>query len=604
MKIITFNDSNSQKDKFRALVFFAQLVQESLFDYTFDTYKLPSLNISVACDEILYTIKGIEKKSIRKSTLQSLLREFAHILKKDPIVNLIIDKNTLRKKIDKFNKEDVNLEDIKEIFKYINTSLSYKNKYIELSRQKIMQAISNNEVSDELRHITISYVIELIRNGYSKEYIFYSIERLFFSNQFDNDLNKYICEFFNLFNLKTEKFIVYIGVEDKFKNILDAETLKHINYESPVSVSIKNRQEVEKENNLNHCLNEGDNDLYFVVFDNIEELDRYRARSVAIDRINFFVSIAQTFVHKERFYFSKKAYVFNKNDKTDFAVDASINQMLKIEDIKIDDLQKHIRRITKHFFIKRFIYKNQNIQESLSLHKTALDEINKKNQFLNLWSAIELLFPNKEKALKDIINMLTSVNMFKYIEKIFLSARRDLQHMNNDKINNLVNSIDAGKNYYEKFRNIVIMKKYKDKLKKLLDMLTDNPLMQYRLIWISNSYSNPQKTLDILKYHKERIEWQIERLYRTRNMLIHASDPPRILDRLICNLHYYFDLMINILYEISGKNRNIDTMSQVFCHIALIVEKKEADIYEMSKMKDAYDEVKYIDCLFSASTKQ
>lgn len=58
------------------LLFFAQLIQEMLFDYTIDSYKAPALNTKSRCFEILTAIEDIKEEHLLSGTLKPMLEEW------------------------------------------------------------------------------------------------------------------------------------------------------------------------------------------------------------------------------------------------------------------------------------------------------------------------------------------------------------------------------------------------------------------------------------------------------------------------------------------------------------------------------------------------
>jgi len=56
----------------QGLLFFAQALNEALFDYTLDTYKPPALNIRLLCIEALQTIDNIKIGLIKMPNIDNL----------------------------------------------------------------------------------------------------------------------------------------------------------------------------------------------------------------------------------------------------------------------------------------------------------------------------------------------------------------------------------------------------------------------------------------------------------------------------------------------------------------------------------------------------
>lgn len=52
-----------------------------------------------------------------------------------------------------------------------------------------------------------------------------------------------------------------------------------------------------------------------------------------------------------------------------------------------------------------------------------------------------------------------------------------------------------------------------------------------------------------LKRHKQKLKWQIMRIYRNRNMIVHNGEHMPYLNIILGNLHYYIDAMFDLLIE-------------------------------------------------------
>ena len=72
------------------LLFFAQLVDELLFDYTIDTYKIPALNTRLLAHELYSSLIEHEDNTLRYGALEPIVKELKNRLKKDPAVKEIL----------------------------------------------------------------------------------------------------------------------------------------------------------------------------------------------------------------------------------------------------------------------------------------------------------------------------------------------------------------------------------------------------------------------------------------------------------------------------------------------------------------------------------
>ncbi|MCZ7400671.1 MAG: hypothetical protein O8C61_00440 [Candidatus Methanoperedens sp.] len=84
--LIKWGDS----EELDGLLFFAQLIEEMLFNYTIDSYKAPAFNTKSRCIEILSTIEDIKEDRLQDGTLKPMLEELVWSLDSDIVAQKLI----------------------------------------------------------------------------------------------------------------------------------------------------------------------------------------------------------------------------------------------------------------------------------------------------------------------------------------------------------------------------------------------------------------------------------------------------------------------------------------------------------------------------------
>ncbi|MEG0578224.1 MAG: hypothetical protein RR500_10280, partial [Bacilli bacterium] len=75
---------------------------------------------------------------------------------------------------------------------------------------------------------------------------------------------------------------------------------------------------------------------------------------------------------------------------------------------------------------------------------------------------------------------------------------------------------------------------------------------------------SPKKVLDVIEQHQIKIRWQVRRIYRTRNIIVHSGGSLPYIDTLIENAHDYLDQSINAVVKYSCGELDANTLEQVF----------------------------------------
>lgn len=118
-------EKSCNRNKF---IMFVQTLEEVLFYYSFESYKLPALNSHYLCYDLLRTKQNIEQKAITEGNFIPLSEEFENAIKHDMILaKFLPTKGMLLGKRDKL-KNYVDYTVIRQIkrclFRQIKTGLS------------------------------------------------------------------------------------------------------------------------------------------------------------------------------------------------------------------------------------------------------------------------------------------------------------------------------------------------------------------------------------------------------------------------------------------------------------------------------------------------
>ena len=200
----------------KGLLMFIQTLEEVMFYYSFESYKLPALNSHFLCFDLLQTKYNIEQKSIADGNFIPLSEEFENILDTDLVLQEILSPtNVLLQKRDKFgavvylkkydNKAKINK--YTEIADYIQEICSIQNLYLNTVFDLLIENIfvpncKYNNLSN-IYTLTKTLATELVNGGYSPEYINQELKRTFFNNKEIINVNKeMLIKFFNQFTFE------------------------------------------------------------------------------------------------------------------------------------------------------------------------------------------------------------------------------------------------------------------------------------------------------------------------------------------------------------------------------------------------------------------
>lgn len=530
--------SNDLMDK--GLVFFAQSIEEMLFHHSHDSFKVPTLNFKFLCYDILETISNIEDNTLDAGNLHPLIDEFKISYKRDPIIQTLFG-NNIETIFEQKNEQGVyksTFSDIcrertsentriklKKVLVYLIEELNNDDKYYKSLVARIRELVKlpiDQENENELHTLSQILLSELVNRSYSIEFLYNAAIDTFFFEENICDAEKTFDKFIQIFTFKKREYVVYF----------------------PVSAGIKD--------DLLNCFNLSIENNVFEMFNNIypyigkiklQAIDPERARIQVADILEVFLSIVQYDKHSKKTFNIHSVCVVDIETQKSYFLKEPIKAILRGKRDKETVFSKNICP-----------HQMRNLLSAISLHATAIKSNDIHNQFLNLWTGIEVLIPVERKGsfsrVNQISNALTTVMSITYFYSLFYHLKNDVSAVVSN-YDDLVNDVE-GKGIC-KLVYILSQKEYQDKKDAILGALSQYPLLKYRLQKYEHLLNNPKEMQTAYLYHSERISQQIMRIYRTRNMIVHDGSDTVYIDLILQNLHFYLDTLIDTIYAVQKK---------------------------------------------------
>ena len=80
--------------------------------------------------------------------------------------------------------------------------------------------------------------------------------------------------------------------------------------------------------------------------------------------------------------------------------------------------------------------------------------------------------------------------------------------------------------------------------------------------YYAKMFRTPFQVYEFVEKHAECVKWQIMRIYRNRNLIVHNGDTMPYVDLLIENLHSYVDDFLTYTTHNLAKGHTINSMCQ------------------------------------------
>jgi hypothetical protein len=202
------------------------------------------------------------------------------------------------------------------------------------------------------------------------------------------------------------------------------------------------------------------------------------------------------------------------------------------------------------------------IANALELYHIAMTTEDSRVRFLTLWSAMECLGQTVDggSVMERITKLVVPIVVWRRIEKhlrylsiSFKFARDWKPALKQAPVAGLPNATDS-KVVLEDILEAVTKPDNDPRLISLGAQAGSHSLLIWRTMVAWKVFHSAKNLHDDLASARERMEWQIARIYRARNSLIHSGKESPLLDLLTNNLQYYFSTTISrLLHGISEK---------------------------------------------------
>lgn len=537
----------------KELILFAQYIDELLFEFTLDTYKPSAMNASLLVKEAVQTHMSVQRGTIKSPNLKHVIDELCENFDKDSVAKslLLVDldgiKSTLK---DPKTPEKNCLTCLKLLESQVPLKL-YKAKNEEL----LVAAINDKKNSAQIRSLTRSYITTLLNSGYSEKYI-QEVSRDFFhysSTRISG--NSSILEYLEKFQTEAEEFHVI------YKGPIFLLDFKDSASKLGIAISREKGDFTNIIDNLNYQL--GHNQVYLIASCKVK--DFHKAKRFADSKLDQLQTLIGLYHHKESPKKITEGLVIFPGIEKGKIVVSHFNPMHKCMDLRVGSASKKLKKFMDGFSMERESFFRFN--RSANLHALALASDSIENQLLNLWIALESLLPQKGEdktaQIEHISNSIMPFLNIGYIQKIITRLSKDLFLWNSTLSKRLLRGIECN-GIPEKTLHFIALDKYQHARTELKEQFNDFHLLRERFIYIENLLSDPSRVISSIDAHKQRVDWQIRRIYRARNMIVHDGITPSYTEILIENTHDYLDTILTSLMSLASQEHVINSIDQGF----------------------------------------
>lgn len=550
------------------LLFFSELVNELLFYFSIPSNRVATLNSHYLCLDAVSAIKGIESNGVPEGTLKPIVAELYLALQKDPAFDKDHD-NPLRYFIkyqnDRYrlstNISELAYEELKKAVSTLHTRYFANDWYYQSIKDKICDIVINNDIEKQpdLFRLTKSLLTELINGGYSQEYVFNIMDGLFWNPPHSIDAPERIKDFFNTFTFQRKAYEVILIVDK-------TQMGKLINYIDGLSFTENLLPRTNTDLEVSFFESKKRTHSFLII--NRNAVDPFKAAEFAKYMISvnlafyrlcdhqyqYDINGAKCGVYGDDSFFvvrQKKSAVLHTKTPSGKQIVESLSASMKALE-SISSL-----RVTDDYYtmINAALY-----------HAQSLDSSSLQNQLLDLWAIFESVLNISNKHTVDriiqICMYLVPILKRKYIYSLFAELANDIKNYAESEYNNIIGDAKKETDIVQRVCEFVILAENEDKRNTFLSSCSEFPLLKERIEYYVQMLSTPLNVYHFVEKHAERVKWQIMRIYRNRNLIIHNGDHMPYLSLLVENLHSYVDDFLSYSIHCLSEGHTIESMCQ------------------------------------------
>lgn len=557
--------------------FIAETMKESLFDYSFDSNRVPSLNLHYFCEDYILTSSLVEEGIMREGNMVPLVEEFESIIKESVWLPKGISSTMLFFKNKNGRFADASVDKSLEVStrsgyylenaKYIKGVLEADDDYLHLLLKEIEDIIRGTSFTikekRELYFCLREFMSELINLGVSKTHLYNQvIINLFTDSKSDDDISLVISFLQSLLPTINEYEVIFGITNNTYVELKDSiETLREATKEEYSVVKTK-----------------------YVAANTFEAYDPVSALEQAKVSFSVVLSVFNACKHDTNIRVMPKGMVRRSSEEDFHIINESKGFLSK---------NKNKNRLERKKWLQTAIERpiSSSIISAFQLHNTALEIDDPQTQLLNLWTILELLISTKQdymNRINYISNVLSSILCNSYYEKRLESLLERIKNI--EGVVRLIEQEPRGNGQLQKLA--LILKDNNQLQQSILALLEDYPLELYRIEELTFLFSSRESLKRDYERHSRRLKWQIMRIYRNRCMIIHSGMSFSQLGSILENEHYYVDELLN--YFFLKRERGMLDAEAVFALSRI----KEKEHYQLLDEKSPFSDEDFISVIF------
>lgn len=538
---------------------FAERVLELTDHYSNDSYRHRTLSTSNKAFELAKWAMSVRQGLVPKPTLFEMIDEYIESLKDDPIIDEICEHDGIPRSSLMVSRTD-SIEKMLASFKLYRDLIFPK--YEDAAKRAIIQAaLLGKKGKIKIVKLAEYYIPHILLTERSREIVHISAKREFFLAPGETSSQDRIRGFYHEVEPQQRSFQILIkchkDLAGYLSTLLNSEIQEHRELPAHFRATVKPTRDSFLQRR----------------FEGTDPFMAARSMKLVTDILKSF-----SFIYPQK---SEKSTIF-----AIYSFDPVSGAVYRVEPDEFLNMGSAVRdpraRTRSIKTLARFALGSQNEKEEQApeifdalLTATSASQISDTNARLaSLWSAFEALLPTpmkdgvKSTRITHFAGMITPLASFTYSRDIFYGMYADLSREDFcAQFYSFVDQHGCGDNRFEKFLSVFFLSTKKKR--EFIKIFSASPLLMLRAHNLDLIANDPERLRHTIDCHKMRVYWQIHRIYRARNDIMHNADSPPFSRPLFENATSYFKSLVLTLLSASDRYRLREVHSLVELCIAL-----------------------------------
>ncbi|NLV25338.1 MAG: hypothetical protein GXY54_11220 [Deltaproteobacteria bacterium] len=549
----------------RNILFFAQLIEELLFNYSLDIYKVPAFNTKILCKELLQITDETDNPGFDAEDIRPVIEELIQEIQEDPVVDEVSPKikKQLVEMLADFSEGDRLRSLVYQLYGFFETN------YIERIGDLLKEKIVNGE-REAVVKMTKVFLTELIDVGYSPEYIFFENKSFFFDDAATRKIEDYSV---------LDDFLRNFSSIPKFWNVVfrtgkDFKLLR--NFPEHMNVTMASEKPdisfPAEDKNISIFLDRNFKLSHYLTFVDIEAFDGFSARQIAEQKLLMVEKFSRFHVHRTDLEWSRAALVYDLEKSTSGIYGKPVSAILKRPDHNTAQLSRLLHNTIVTVFSDKLDDDSiQRLLRAFQRHDLAINSPSPESQLLELWSAVEILFPAPRKKEDNSVQIIANLVHYAskgYAAKVAADLIKSIRNAESRKAMEVLDSVPQGHNIIEKCLLLVAADAFRPQREQLCDCLGDHILLVERIRALNRGFASASSFQEVIGAYSVGTSWQIRRILRALATMRDSGKGVISINKLVENLHSYLDRVIDVLLGEIARKREATSILAIHREIA------------------------------------